>query len=156
MRQQAKRTAAWIGWSLAGLAVSAPVCLYALMWVAFRPYQLRQQREATRLVEEFHRRLNSHDFDEICREAYKCNELPNVKDDWMSALENTRNRGGAFQHIIHSDIRVSIEPPSVRADIISSFERAELRETFDMKDYDGPLKIVMYHLATTDSGSPMR
>lgn len=144
-QRHTKRTGTWILWTLAGLIVFAPVCLWTLAWLASRPYTIKQQREATRLVEEFHRGFNADDFDAICREAYKCNELPGLKDDWISVLEDTRNRGGAFLHIIHSDIRVSIEPPSVRAELISSFERGELREIFDMNNYgDGPLKIIRY------------
>jgi hypothetical protein len=65
-----------MGWSIAGLMVLAPVGLWLLAWLTFRPYRIKRQREATRLIAEFHKRFNAHDLDTICRAAYKCSELP--------------------------------------------------------------------------------
>jgi hypothetical protein len=130
--------------TLAGLILLVPVCLWLVMWVGLRPHRIAQQREATSLIRDFHKRFNAGDLDAICRSAYKCSELPNLKQDWQAALEDTRNRGGAFKRVLRSDIQVFIEPPSVRADVVSLFEKGELRELFVMNDFNGSLKIATY------------
>jgi hypothetical protein len=126
------------------------------MWSDFHKASVRRQREAEELIAQFHQRFNAGDFDAICRDAYKCSEFQNLRKDWQAALEETRNRGGAFRRVLHSDIKVYIEPASVRADVVSAFEKAELREIFVMKDYDGPLKIVTYQTVSKESASATR
>jgi hypothetical protein len=116
--------------------------------MGFEMTKVRQKSEAERIVAQFHQRLNAGDFEAICHDAYKCSEFPNLRQDWQFALEDTRKRGGAFRSVVHSDIRVSIEPPSVHADVVSIFEKAQLHELFEMKDYDGPLRIVIYRTVT--------
>jgi len=64
-------------------------------------------------------------------------------------LQDTRNRGGSFRNVVRSDIHVMLEPPSVRADVVSLFEKGEMREMFVMKDFDGPLQITSYGLIFT-------
>jgi hypothetical protein len=119
--------------------------------MGFEITKVRQKSEAERIVAQFHQRLNAGDFEATCHEAYKCSEFPNLRQDWQAALEDTRNRGGAFRRVLHSDIKVYIEPPSVRANVVSSFERGELRELFLIKDFDGPLQIVTYKAVTTET-----
>jgi hypothetical protein len=144
MNPSTKRTVMLIGGIFAGLLVLVPAGLWLWMWLSFRSYRIARQLEATRAVADFHQRFNAHDLDAICRNAYKCGELPNLKQDWQSVLEDARNRGGAFKRVLRSDIQVSVEPPSVRADVVSLFEKGELRELFVLNDFDGPLKITTY------------
>jgi hypothetical protein len=141
---------------MAGLIVLAPVGVWLLAWLTFQPHRITRQREATRLIAEFHQRFNEHDLDAICRDAFTCSELPSLRQDWQALLENTRNRVGIFRGVIRSDIRVYIEPPGVRANIVSSFEKGELREIFEMKEFEGPLKIVTYQTVTEEKPTSSR
>jgi hypothetical protein len=68
-----------LGWSIAGLIVLAPVGFWLLAWLMFRPYRIKRQREATRTIAEFHQRFNEHELDAICRDAFKCSELPSLR-----------------------------------------------------------------------------
>jgi hypothetical protein len=140
MRPAAKWTIAF----LSALVLAAPLSFGIWIWNDFHGAGLRKQREAADIIARFHQRLNSGDFDAICRYAYRCSEFPNLRQDWQAALEATRERGGAFRSVIRSDIKVTIEPSSVHADVVSLFEKAQLHETFEMKEYDGPLRIIKY------------
>jgi hypothetical protein len=124
--------------------------------MGFEMTKVRQKSEAERIIAQFHKRLNAGDFEAICHDAFKCSEFPNLRQDWQSALEDTRNRGGAFRSVLRSDIKVSIEPASVHADVVSAFEKAELREIFVMKDYNGPLRIVVYQTVSKESATATR
>ena len=146
MASTMKRIAIWIG----GLFLVLFACFVFRMWHEFRSHRIAQQQEATRLIAQFHRRLNEGDLEAICRDAYRCGDLPNLRQDWQRLLGDTRNRGGTFRSVVRSDIDVYIEPPSVRADVLSSFEKGQVREIFIMKDYDGPLKIVSYQTVTKE------
>jgi hypothetical protein len=146
MTPQTKRRLIIAVWTLAGLLVLVPVSLFLIASPGFRHHSIAQQHEATRLVAEFHQRYNAHDFEGICREAFKCSESPNVREGWQLVLQDTRNRGGSFRDVVRSDIQVTTEPPSVRADVVSSFEKGQIREIFTMNDFDGTLKIASYNL----------
>ena len=150
MDSKRKRSGLLIGGLFAGLILLVPACLVLWMWLSFRTHRIAQEREAARLVAEFHRRFNANDLDAIRRDAYKCSDLLNLRQDWQRLLDDTRNRGGTFRGVVRSDIDVYIEPPSVRADVLSSFEKGEVREIFIMKDYDGPLKIISYQTVTKE------
>jgi hypothetical protein len=65
----------------------------------------------------------------------------------------TLTRSAAFKSVRGSQIKVFIEPPSVRGDIVSLFEKGEQREIFVMKEFDERLKIVTYQTVTKESGT---
>ena len=58
--------------------------------------------------------------------------------------DDTRANGGTFKRTQHFDFTFTIEPRSLKADVVSSFEKGETREIFTLKDFEGPLKIVTY------------
>jgi hypothetical protein len=140
MRPAAK----WAIGLLSALVLAAPLSFGIWIWNDFHGAGLRKQREAAVIIARFHQRLNSGDFDAICRDAYRCSEFSNLRQDWQVALEAAREQSGAFRSVLRSDIKVSIEPSSVHADVVSMFEKARLDETFEMKEYDGPLRIIKY------------
>jgi hypothetical protein len=57
-------------------------------------------------------------------------------------LQEVQSRAGAFKSVVKPEVMVYIEPPSVRADFVSSFEKRETREIFVMRQSDEQLKIV--------------
>jgi|SRR5215472_4125905 len=151
MKPNLKRTVQIVGCSLAALFVLymlMPVFFVFVLWVSSASYKAKRVPEAAKLIAEFHHRFNAGDFDGICRQAYKCGELPNIREQWQFLLQDTRNRGGAFKRVIRSDINAHIEPSGVRAIVTSSFEKGELRELFEMKGYGGPLQIESYKVMT--------
>jgi hypothetical protein len=148
MTPQNRRLVIALG-TLAGLVVVVPVSLFLVISFGFRHHRIARQREAAHLVAEFHQRYNAQNFDAICRDAFKCSEFPKLQEAWQLVLQDTRNRGGSFVKVVRSDIDVSIEPPSVRADVVSSFQKGAMREIFVMKDGNGPLQIATYNLVPT-------
>jgi len=144
MTPQTRRRILTALWTLASLAVL--LSLYLAASFAFRRHTAEREREAIRVVAEFHQHYNAQDFEAICRSATKCSELDNVREGWRQVVQDTRDRGGAFKGIIRSDVHVYVEPPSVQADVVSSFEKGELREIFVMNDFDGQLKMTTYNL----------
>jgi hypothetical protein len=97
---------------------------------------------------QFYQRFNAGAFDKTCNGAFACPGSADLRHARQALLEDVRNRAGSFKGVSRSDIKVYIEPPSVQANVISVFEKTELREIFVMKDYDRPLRIVTYKTAT--------
>ena len=153
MRPENKRILKLIGWTAPCFIIVSillvPISIPILVSWASRPHRIARQKEAARLIADFHELFNANDSEGICRGVFKCTELPNVRQDLQSLLEETRNRGGAFRSVLTSDIKVSIEPPMVRANIVSLFERGELTEVFDFRESEGPLEIVSYKTVPT-------
>ena len=112
---------------------------------------MRRQREAADVIAQFHQRFNAGEFNKICDDAFACRGSTDLRKAWQALLEDVRNRAGSFRSVSHSDIKVYIEPPSVQANVVSVFEKTELRETFVMNDYDGPLRIITYKTTTKDA-----
>jgi hypothetical protein len=136
---------------LSGLTLAVPAFFGLRIWSDLRASRLRQEREAVTVIAQFHQRLNAHDFDAICRDADKGSDFPNLRQDWRILLGDVRNRLGSFKSVRGSEIKVFIEPPSVRGDIVSLFEKGEQREIFVMKEFDERLKIVTYRTVTKES-----
>lgn len=158
-----KRTFRLIGWSLAGLIVLTPVCLWFLAWLTFRPYRIKKQREAESVVLKFHDGYNTNQLDKVCEAVYGCSFSSSAKEDWQSYIQKVRDLGGSFKAVTHSTIEVSIEPSGVRATYVSAFEKGECTEIFDLRNHaepsedrslkPGPLRIDAYRASI--NGKPV-
>jgi hypothetical protein len=118
------------------LAVPALFALW--IWRDFHGSRVRQEREAVRAIAQFHQRFHAGEFGKICDHAFACPGSPDLRKAWQALLGDVRNRAGNFKSVSRSDITVYIEPRSVQANVVSVFDKTELREIFIMKDYDGP------------------
>lgn len=134
----------WILRTIGAAVLLMPVVVYIVIWSVFRAERTREERKTAALIANFHRLYNASDFDGICHLAYKCEERPKIKEDWQLALDDTRASGGAFRQTQRFDFTFTIEPRSLKADVVSSFDKGEIREIFTLKDFEGPLKIVTY------------
>lgn len=163
MSPERKRTVRLIRWSLAGLIVLAPVFIWVLPWLAFRPSIIEKQRESESVVQKFRAGYSADRLDMICEAVYGCSLSSSAKEDWHSYVQTVRELAGSFKSVKHSKIEVSIEPPGVRAIYVSAFEKGECKEIFDLRDYAepsndgssirGPLRIVDYHVSI--NGKPV-
>ena len=130
--------------TIAASALLMPVVFYVVLWSGFRAGRTREEGKTAALISRFHRLYNAADFDGICHLAYKCEEYRDVKENWQVTLDDTRANGGAFKITQRFDFTFTIEPRSPKADVVSSFEKGEIREIFTLKDFEEPLKIVTY------------
>ena len=108
MMPERKRTVRLIGWSLAGLILLAPVCLWLLAWLTFRPCRIKKQREAENVVQKFREGYSADRLDKICEAVYGCSLSSSAKEDWHSYVQRVRELAGSFQFVKHSKIEVSI------------------------------------------------
>ena len=151
-----KRRTKWILGLTLGLVVGLPAFFVLLVWRDFHIYRIRQQRETVNVIQRFHDGYNAGQLDSVCEAVYGCSLSPSARESWNSYVRLVRNRAGSFRTVSSSEVQVHIEPPGVRATYVSSFEKTECTEIFDLKDFDvplqngvvtrGPLKIVGYHV----------
>jgi hypothetical protein len=150
------RVIKWFG----GLALGIVVCISLLCLHFVHSFHVTEQndrRETESVLQQFHERFNDAHLDNICEAVYDCTISASVQESWTSYLRRVRESTGSFGVVKSSQISVYIEPPSVRAELISSFAKTECREQFILKGFDehpkdgtysrGPLKIVSYRVA---------
>jgi hypothetical protein len=146
-----KRRTKWIVGLLSALILAVPAFFALLIWRDFHVSRVRQEREAVSAVAQFHKRFNAGEFDKICDDAFACPDSADLRQAWHSVLHGVRSRAGAFKSVVKPEVIVFIEPPSVRADTVSSFEKGEIEEIFVMRHPDeGCLKIVTYQTVTKE------
>jgi hypothetical protein len=118
--------------------------LVVSLWIyarySFQVFQQAKTRETASVVQRFHEGYNAQQLDEICEVAYGCSVPSFGREGWGSYLRQVRNDVGRFNNVTSSVIRVHIEPPGVRATYVSSFEKTECTEVFDLTFFDSPLK----------------
>ena len=144
------RRAKWIVVLLLALTLAVPAFFALRIWTDFQASRLRQEREAVSAIAQFHQRFNAGEFDKICDDAVACPGSTDLRQAWHSILQEVRSHAGAFKSVVKPQVMVFIEPPSVRADFVSSFEKGEIREIFVMRHSDEQLKIVTYQTVTKE------
>ncbi len=134
-----KQIAKWLG--ILGLAYLA---LFASLWAyaeySSSPFREEKKREAESVVQTFHDGYNADQIGKACEALYGCSLSSLAREGWNSYINRVRDRAGSFRTVKTSKIRISIEPFSVRATLVSSFEKGEATETFELDEIDGPLK----------------
>jgi hypothetical protein len=151
-----KRRAKWIVGLLLALILVVPAFFALMIWRDFHASRVRQEREAVSAIAQFHQRFNAGEFDKICDDAFACPGSTDLRQAWHSILQEVRSRAGAFKSVVKPEVMVYIEPPSVRADFVSSFEKGEIREIFVMRHSDERLKIVTYQTVTKEEPASSR
>ncbi len=151
-----KRRAKWIVGLLLALILVVPAFFALLIWRDFHASRIRQEGEAVSAIAQFHQRFNAGEFDKICDDAFACASSTDLRQAWYSVLQEVRSRTGAFKSVVKPEVTVFIEPPSVRANFISSFEKGEIKEIFVMRHSDERLKIVTYQTVTKEEPASPR
>jgi hypothetical protein len=160
----AKQIAKWLG--MLGLICLA---LFASLWIFLlyspSPYREKNKAEAESVVQKFHDGYNADQLDKVCEAVYGCSLSSSVKDSWNSYVQQVRDRAGSFKSVTSSKVQVYIEPPGVRATYVSSFEKTECTEIFDLHGFDvplkdggstqGPLKIMRYRVLIDSKQIPV-
>jgi hypothetical protein len=147
------RKSNWIVGCTLALLLVVPISLYLLIWRNFHNRKLPQTRQAMELVARFHEKFNSGDLDGICKETFNCGSSERLPEGWQLVLRDVKSHCGAFGQVVRSDVEVTVEPPSIRAIYVSSFERGVLREIFFLRDFNGALELAGYAPTTRAGGS---
>ena len=128
--------------------------LVFVWWSIRLTFYSKQRRDTNVVVQRFHQSLNAGDFNKICEEAYGCTgSAALVRSGWNSVLQEVVGRAGKFQVVKSSDIKAYIEPFTVKANYVCSFEKTDVREIFILRHSDdGQLRIVSYQTVTKGVG----
>ena len=137
-----KRGAKWIVGLLLALMLVVPAFFALLIWRDFHASRIRSA------IAQFHQGFNAGEFDKICDHAFACARSTDLRQAWYSVLQEVRSRAGAFKSVVKPEVMVFIEPPSVRANFLSSFEKGEIKEIFVMRHSDERPKTETYQTVT--------
>lgn len=132
--------------AFSGLLLAALVSFALVVRHGYRKWQVKEENEARNLVTRFHENFNSRDLDGICRDWIGCESPESADRIWNPVLEDVKSKCGAFRQVVGSNVEVTIEPASIRAVYVSSFDRGQLREVFAFLNADasGTLKLANY------------
>jgi len=104
--------------------------------------------EASTAIDRFHNRFNRDDFSSACESEFAWREPPL---DCVSQLKDIRLRFGSFQSVQKAKFEVISEPPWVRIETVSIFDKGELTERFLSRP---GLGIVKYQAIMAQEGNP--
>jgi hypothetical protein len=116
--------------------------------VSIKPgYVADDKLAATKAVEQFHARLNAHQFDEIYHDANEFFRRPQTKEELIGGLQKTVSRFGQFKKVISSDMRVIVTSPiQIRAVYSSSFAKGNATELFTFVKSNDAVQLVQYQI----------
>jgi len=146
------RAAKWTIGVLSGLIIAAPLSLWLWMWGDSHWGHVKQRHEAAEVIARFHKHFNSGDLDGIVSDTSSRPEQ--TREIWQPALTDLKSRCGNFRAVVKSGIDIYIEPSSVQAHYVSSFEKGQVKEDFVMNYSDGSLKITWYEPAVQIARNP--
>jgi hypothetical protein len=89
---------------------------------------------ALQLITKFHEEFNLASESPVTRET---NPL-------VSRIQEVRSQTGKFKHLGPCKIVGTIEPPSLSARCLSTFEQGEAEENFSFHDFNGDNRVVGY------------
>ncbi|HLZ13790.1 MAG TPA: hypothetical protein VKP58_14500 [Candidatus Acidoferrum sp.] len=114
---------------------------YQLIWGSIDGS--RRKRQAAVIVEDFHSRLASGNFTDVCDDSHSI--LVSNYGDCSVVLRNVRSQFGKFRRLKTIHLQAIGEPRWVEAKCVAEFERGELPEEFMLAgDSRGGLKVFGY------------
>jgi hypothetical protein len=145
-----------LGWTLVG-SLGLLIVLF-LIWGfhAGHVFNTKWEGEASTLIQRFHQGFNSGDVKPLCDTVVICLGSDSIRDSWNSRLNRVRDRAGDLISLKSSTIHASIEPFSVRATCVASYDKAEVTENFGMSLRDEKLLITSYKAAVNGEQIPDR
>ena len=122
------------GWVLVG-CVGIFIFLFAY-WVSSsrRSEHQREEKLALQLIAKFHEEFNS---------TLTSASTPET-NPLVSRIQEVRSQTGKFKHLGPCKIAGTLEPPSLSARCLSTFEQGEAEESFLFHDFNGENRVVRY------------
>jgi len=99
---------------------------YQLIWGTIDG--ARKRRQAATIVEDFHLRFTTGNFEGVCEDASPI--VVSKYGDCAAVLRDVRTTYGRFKRLKIVHFQVIGEPPWVEAKCVAEFERGELQELF--------------------------
>jgi hypothetical protein len=112
------------------------------------------KKQAAKLIEQFHDRMNTERFDEIYEDAHPAFRKSLSKEEWLRQMQENRQQYGPFKMTSSSKINVIMGAPvQIRAAYNSTFEKGEATELFGFAREGHKVQLLIYGIspATTQS-----
>ena len=103
------------------------------------------KKQVVRLIEQFHERMNSQQFDEIYNDAHYVFRKSLGREEFIRHMQETRMRYGSFTSLTSSKVNVIIGAPvQIRAAYNSTFEKGEATELFSFVREGHKIQLLIY------------
>jgi hypothetical protein len=138
----------WLARKWIWLVGALLILLVASRATLHRGYIEEDKRTATKLIEQFHERMNEGQFDQIY-DAYD-SSLKNVmsREVAVQGLQEVSDQFGAFKAVSDSEMNVILGPRvEVRAAYNSTFEKGDATELFGFLRRGHDLKLAIYQVS---------
>ncbi len=127
-----------------GLGAAFLVCLIVAWWYSVNVLTNKDLVFAAGLIDQFHRQVNAGESEKIYQEFPVCDQQ--TRGYWTSMLSTFHERTGKFVSVVKAERHAYIEPSSIHASYVSTFEKATAREEFAFKVIDGRFVIINYKI----------
>jgi len=109
------------------LFLTSVTCYLAYQIVSGELESRRMKTDARAAIERFHDRFNRNDLASACEDTFRRQD-PRL--DCIGQLKEVKARFGSFQRMRKIKFQVISEPPWVRVEAISMYDKGELVEEF--------------------------
>jgi uncharacterized protein DUF4019 len=117
-------------------------------------YADEDKRRVAELIEQFHYRMNTGQFDSIYEDAHPAFRSALTRQEWLEHMKQTREQYGDFTAIKSSQLNVLMGAPiQIRAAYVSSFEKGEATELFSFAKDGQKIELLIYGIS---HGHPKR
>lgn len=129
-----------------GLSVIA-VCVSQIHISVRAGYKDEEKAATVKAIAQFHSRLNSGQFGEICDEADDVLQNSRTRENLLQAMQETRNHFGKFNRVDFYKLNVVIGPQiQIRAVYNTNYDRGKATELFTFIDRSGVVKLADYQV----------
>lgn len=103
------------------------------------------EKQALKMVELFHERMNAGHFDETCDDAHPAFRQAESRQEWLRHMKETRVAYGLYRLRRSQTLKVIMGPPvQVRVYYESTFEQGDATETFSFARDGDKLQLLEY------------
>jgi hypothetical protein len=106
------------------------------------------KRQTAKLIEQFHERMNTGQFDEIYADAHPAFRKSLTAQEWLHHMADAREQYGKFETMRSSRFNVIMGAPvQIRAAYTSTFEKGEATELFSFAREGNKVQLLIYGIS---------
>lgn len=120
-------------------------CLTISRFTVHFGYIDEDKKQAAKLINQFHDRINAGQFDQIYDDAHATLRNSLTRQEWLIYMQETRDQFGRFKKVSSSQLNVVMTAPvQIRAACNSTFEEGEAAELFNLVREDDNVELLAY------------
>ena len=144
----------WVGRNWKWILFLLVVALLLSRFTLHLGYVDDDKKLTTKLIEQFHERMNAGRYEEIYDDAHPAFRNALSKQAWLRHMQEDREQYGLFRAARSSKLNVLMGVPvQIRAAYVSTFDKGDVTELFGFAREGHKVQLLMYGVSPGDNQS---